>query len=116
VLGSAFPTSDPLVTSRLWSNGGVVSLSGTAPTHAILSGNTGAIGGGALAAGACTAGTAAVTGATTAMVAIASPVTYPGDGTDWSAYVSATGTVTVKVCALVVVTPTSTVYNVRVVQ
>jgi len=86
------------------------------PMLPVLTGTTGAIGGGALAAGACTSGNVTVTGATTSMIAIAGPVTYPGDGTDWSAYVSAANTVTVKVCALVVITPTSTTYNVRVIQ
>jgi hypothetical protein len=81
-----------------------------------LTGTTSSIGGGALLAGACTSGTAAVTGSTTAMSAIASPVTYPGDGAMWDAYVSTAGTVTVKVCALVGVTPSATAYNVRVIQ
>jgi hypothetical protein len=81
---------------------------------AAIAGTTGSIGGGALAAGACTSGTASVTGATTSMVATASPVTYPGDAATWKAYVSAAGTVTVKVCAIVAVTPTASAYNVRV--
>ena len=81
----------------------------------ILMGTTGSIGGGVLTAGSCTSGTASVTGATTAMGVIATPVTYPGDGSTWLAYVSAGGTVTVKVCALVAVTPGATAYNVRVI-
>ncbi len=80
-----------------------------------LTGTTGSIGGGVLTAGSCTSGTAAVTGATTAMGVIATPVTYPGDGSTWLAYVSAGGTVTVKVCALVAVTPGASTYNVRVI-
>ncbi len=83
-------------------------------TGCALSGTTGAIGGGALAAGACASGTATVTGATTDMAIVVTPVTYPGDGTDWKGYVSSANTITVKVCALVVVTPTSSNYNVRV--
>lgn len=82
----------------------------------VLSGTTTSIGGGALLAGACTSGTVTVTGATTAMVANASPVTYPGDGFDWAAYVSAFNTVTVKVCGFVAGTPTASNYNVRVLQ
>lgn len=81
-----------------------------------LSGTTGSIGGSALLAGACTSGTVAITNSTTAMVAEASPVTYPGDGFDWAAYVSAAGTVTVKVCGFVAGTPTASNYNVRVLQ
>lgn len=85
-------------------------------TSVSLSGTTGSIGGGLLAAGACASGTVAVTGSTTSMTVTVSPNTYPGDGTDFSGYVSTNGTVTVKVCALVAVTPTSSTYNVRVIQ
>ena len=81
-----------------------------------LSGVSGSIGGGALAGGACASGTVSITGATTSMVATADPNTYPGDGAEWQAYVSAAGTVTVKVCALVALTPTASTYNVRVLQ
>lgn len=85
-------------------------------TGQVLSGTTGSIGGGALAAGACASGTASVTGATTSMVADASPNTYPGDGDYWNARVSAAGTVTVKVCAVVAQTPAASTYSVRVLQ
>lgn len=81
-----------------------------------LTGTTGSIGGGALLAGACTSGTVAVTGATTSMAVVATPVTYPTDGFDWAAYVSTAGTVTVKVCGLIAGTPTASTYNVRVLQ
>lgn len=81
-----------------------------------LAGSTASTGGSVLAAAACTSGTATVTGATTSMVAVASPVTYPGDGIQWQAYVSSANTVTVKVCALALLTPTTSVYNVRVIQ
>lgn len=81
-----------------------------------LTGATASVGGGLLAAATCTSGTATVSGATTSMVAVASPVTYPGDGVQWQAYVSSVNTVTVKVCSLALLTPTSSVYNVRVVQ
>lgn len=81
-----------------------------------LSGTTGSIGGGALLAGACTSGTVAVTGSTTAMAVAATPVTYPGDGAYWMGYVSTAGTVTVKLCAAVALTPGASTYNVRVLQ
>lgn len=88
-----------------------------APTGSTpLSGTTGNIGGGLLTIGACTSGTVTVTGATTSMAATASPVTYPGDGSDWKAYVSSANTVTVKVCAIIALTPTASNYNVRVFQ
>lgn len=77
---------------------------------------TASIGGGALLAGACTSGTVVVTGATTGMVVGAAPVTYPGDGTVWFGYVSSADTVTVKVCAILALTPTSSAYNVTVFQ
>ncbi len=77
---------------------------------------TGSIGGGALGAGACASGTVAVVGSTTGQAVQASPETYPGDGFSWSGYVSAAGTVTVNVCALVAATPGATAYNVRVLQ
>ena len=61
-----------------------------------MSGTTGSIGGSALTSGTCASGTATITGATTSMAVVASPVTYPGDAYTWKGYVSATGTVTVK--------------------
>lgn len=81
-----------------------------------VSAATVSIGGSLLAAGVCSSGTATAAGATTAMVAVASPVSYPGDGVQWQAYVSSANTVTVKVCGIVAITPASTQYNVRVVQ
>jgi hypothetical protein len=81
-----------------------------------LSGTTGSIGGSALAAGACSSGTVSVSAATTSMAVAATPSTYPGDGNVWNGYVSASGTVTVKVCAIVAGTPTASTYNVRVIQ
>ncbi|VWB75866.1 outer membrane autotransporter [Burkholderia lata] len=81
-----------------------------------LSGTSASIGGSALAAGACSSGTVSITGATSSMVARATPVTYPGDGNLWEAYVSAANTVTVKVCAIVAGTPSASTYNVRILQ
>ncbi len=81
-----------------------------------LSGTTGTITPGALLAGACGSGTATVTGVTTGMSLAATPVTYPGDGTYWLAYVSGANTVTVKVCVAVAGTPGATAYNVRAIQ
>lgn len=76
------------------------------------SGTTGAISG-IITIGTCDSGTATINGAATTMTASASPVTYPGDGLYWVAYVSAANTVTVKVCATATLTPTSSAYNVR---
>jgi hypothetical protein len=82
-----------------------------------LQGTTGSIGGAALANDACAVGTATVIGATTSMVADVSPVTYPGNGFMWLAYVSSANTVTVRVCNLYGLNnqvPAASVYNVRV--
>lgn len=83
---------------------------------AVLTGTTSAIGGGLLSAGVCASGTVAVANSTTSMVVGVSPNTYPGDGTIMYGYVSTNGTVTVKVCGIVAVTPASSTYNVRVMQ
>ncbi|WP_175777531.1 hypothetical protein [Burkholderia anthina] len=81
-----------------------------------LSGTSGSIGGSALAAGACTSGTASISGATSSMTVTVSPSANPGAGFDWNGYVSASGTVTVNLCAIAAGTPTATIYNVRVIQ
>jgi hypothetical protein len=83
-----------------------------------LSGTTGSIGGSALTAGQCATGTVTVTGATTSMVAAVSPAggTSPGTGYVWQGQVTSSNTVTVSVCAIAAGTPTSTTYNVRVIQ
>jgi hypothetical protein len=81
-----------------------------------LSGTTGSIGGSALTAGQCASGTASVANSTASMAVAVSPATYPGDGYTWQGYISAAGTVTVKVCAISAGTPTASAYNVRVIQ
>lgn len=81
-----------------------------------LTSTTNNIGGSALLAGACASATQAVASAATTMVAVASPNTYPGDGIYWTAYVSSAGNVTIKVCAAVAATPTTSTYNIRVIQ
>jgi hypothetical protein len=50
------------------------------------------------------------------MTVSVSPNAYAGDGFIPWGYVSANGTVTVKVCAQVAGTPASSTYNVRVIQ
>lgn len=86
----------------------------------VLRGVTGSIGGGALAAGQCATGNATVTGATTAMAASASPSADPdpslSTGVVWDAFVASANTVTVRVCGLVIVTPSATTYQVAVNQ
>lgn len=89
---------------------------GGTPVASSLTGTSASIGGGLLTVGTCASGTATVAGATTSMVAVASPNTYAGDGDYWVAYVSSANTVTVKVCATATLTPGATTYNVRVIQ
>ena len=79
-------------------------------------GTTPSIGGSALTAGQCASGTVGVANATTTMAVVVSPTTYPGDGMAWRGYVSAAGTVTVKVCAEIAGTSAASTYNVRVIQ
>ena len=95
---------------------GISFSSGTvAVTSPSLTGTTAAIGGSTLIA-ACTSGTVTIASATTAMAVAATPVTYPGDSIRWAGYISSAGTATVKVCADVNGTPTSSPYVVRVIQ
>jgi len=96
--------------------GGVLTVDTSGNVLAGGKDTTPSIGGGALTAGACASDVVSITGATTAMVAVASPATYPGDGNYWLAYVSAAGTVTVKVCASIAGTPTASAYNVRLIR
>lgn len=93
-------------------------LTSTAPAgySAVLSGTSASLGGSALLAGQCSSNTTTVTSATTSMVALVDPVTDPGTGAYWDAFVSSANTVTVKVCATVALTPSASVYNIRVIQ
>jgi hypothetical protein len=81
-----------------------------------LSGVSPTMGGRALSAGRCATALLDLPGTTTAMAVDVSPVIYPGDGFYWRGYVSAAGTVTVKVCAVVAGSPIASAYNVRVIQ
>lgn len=110
--GALSCTASPTVSTL---NATTVNIGGTAVSPS-LTGTTGSIGGGALLAGSCTSGTVTVTGSTTAMAVAVTPNTYPGDGTIFYGYVSTNGTVTVKVCVVVALTPTGSTYNVKVVQ
>ncbi len=79
-----------------------------------LSGTTASLGGGALTAGQCTSGTVTISGALTSMAVVVSPAADPGVGVAAPyGFVSATDTVTVRVCAIEAVTPAAVAYNVR---
>ena len=82
----------------------------------VLTGTSGSLGGSALTAGTCSGTTVTVSGATTSMTATTSPSSDPGSGFYWLAFVSASNTVTVRICAAASGTPSATTYNVRVIQ
>lgn len=86
------------------------------PLAGVLRGTSASIGGGALAAGACSSTATTVTGATVGMVVQATPNTYPGDSSFWKSYVSSANTVTTLICEAVAGTPTASTYNLRVIQ
>lgn len=91
-------------------------LPDTSGTLAVfLQGHTGPIGGSPLAPGRCATAQVEVQGANSGRAPQVSPTLYPGDSFDWSAYISAPNTVTVRVCnrSSVVATPTASVYNIE---
>lgn len=109
--GGSFSTSR---TQTFQDANGTIALTSQLP----LTGTTGSIGGSALAAGICTTGTVSVAGAATSMAVAVSPAADPGTGFTWNAFVSASGTVTVRVCNIsgASATPTASAYNVRAAQ
>lgn len=114
VLNDTSGTLDEMSGMRLYSAGAYVA--GMNMTRVWWPGNvTLSLGGGLLLAGTCVSGTTRVVGARVGDVVLATPSVYPGDGSDWKAYVSSNDTITVKVCALVALTPVASVYNARVV-
>ncbi len=86
-----------------------------------LVGTTASIGGGALLAGACATGTAFVPGASTSMLASASPAAGVDPtngailGVSILANVTSQNTVTVSVCVPIAGTPAAAAYTVRVI-
>ena len=119
---SADVTIDGVTTTKALriGNGPVItSLSGAgaagvASGPSTLSGTTGSIGGSPLKAGQCATGSAVVSGAGPRMAAVASPVSDPGDGFLWQAFISQPNTVMVKVCSIAGGTPRAIAYSVRV--
>jgi len=90
----------------------------TATVALDISATTGSLGGTSLAAGACTSGTTTATGASTSMAVVATPNADPGASFFWTAFVSSSNTVTVRICNFTsaAATPTATTYSVRVMQ
>ena len=95
----------------------VATTTGTLPIPT-LTATTASVGGAALAVGACATGTTSVSGATTSMAVSTSGAAGldPGGNYQVRSYVSAAGTVTTEVCAVVAGTPTAQTYNLRVIQ
>lgn len=115
VLNDSTGTLDVLYGMRLMNDSGYA-MGGMNRTKVWWPGNqTASVGGGLLMVGACTSGTTTVRGARVGDVVIVTPRTYPGDGVQWQGYVSSNDTITVKLCALITLTPTASIYDVRVV-
>lgn len=107
-------------------NVGIVTTTPSSTLH--ISGNvqfsasstitTAAIGGSALAAGACVSTNTTIDSTVSSSTAafVATPQIYPGDGSYWYSYLSAAGTLTTKVCAVVSITPVSSAYNVKIIK
>lgn len=72
------------------------------------------IGGGALLAGVAASATLTVPGARAAHHVKVTPQSDPGIGCIWYGFVSSNDTVTVRVLAVIALTPASTVFNVSV--
>lgn len=110
----------------LWVQNGLAEFGGGASTTAlnvnglsvkpVLTATSTSLGGGLLTVGTCSTVTSSVPGATTQMVCNPSPQTYPGDGNFWECYVSSVNVVTTKICATATLTPTASLYNIRVNQ
>jgi hypothetical protein len=69
----------------------------------------------ATTAGTCVQNATAVTGATTGMAVTISPVSTPGVGAEWSAFVSSAGNVTINECAVATSAGGSIAFNIRVI-
>ena len=99
---------------------GAISLATSTITNLSLIGSdattTPSLGGGLLGAGACALATSSLPGVATSSVVMVTPQIYPGDGSTWFGYVSSTGLVVTKVCAIVAVTPVASPYNVRIIR
>ena len=94
---------------------GPTGATGDSGTSGVLTGTSSALGGSLLTTGTYASTTVSISGATVGMAVMLTPTTYPGDGVDWRGYVSSSGVVTAKVCALAASTPTSSTYNIRVI-
>jgi hypothetical protein len=119
ISGTPSTTQVPVQSLTVTGSGAATLVAGVlnVPTPVIpLTGATASMGGSPMTVGQTITATAAVAGSTTGMAVVCSPVTYPGAGFVFDSYVSSANTVTVRLTAVVVGTPTASVYNVRVMQ
>ena len=100
--GGSMDCANGVVTSVVPGLPIVCSLSGTSAAFAT-----------ATTAGTCVQNTTAIAGATTSMVAVASPVSTPGVGAQWSAFVSSAGNVTINECAVATSAGGTVAFNIR---
>ena len=73
---------------------------------------TGSVSATAPAAVGCNDTTVSISGVTTGMVVATSPQASPGANVSWSSFVSASGTVDIRLCTLVAFTPSATTYSI----
>ena len=109
------PTPDGTSSHYLAGDGTWTTPAGT--TSPPLRGISASIGGGSLGAGACTTGSATVTGVANTMAIVATPTVAPqpdsSHGVSVFAYYASANTVTVAVCAIIAsTTPNATTYQV----
>jgi hypothetical protein len=118
----ALPVGTTATTPSLGDNSTKLATTAFVAASTYLSGTTGSIGGSLLTgAGSCVTGTATVTGVGAGNFPIGSPVavaasdgSLPNGLVTLSAAATATNTVTVSICAIAAVTPSSKTYNVSV--
>ena len=118
-VGASCPTGQgaTLDTSgRMWTCDAMLSPAVWMPIGPLI-GTSGSIGGNALLAGACSTGTMTVTGAQVGWpveISASDGTNIPALGVALSGAVTSANTVTVNVCALLALTPTTKTYNVAV--
>lgn len=76
---------------------------------------TATVGGGLLAAGGCSSVDVTITGAAVGMAVNATPTNDPGVGSIWRAWVQSANTVRLQVCEIILGTPGSVTYQIRVI-
>ncbi len=115
---------DPSVAGHLCIGTGYGDASGSLRANAAIvnhlrladANTTANIGGAALTAGQSNTDTVIIAGCAVGHVVVVTPKVYPGNGFNWKGYISNTNVVTVVLDCAVAGTPTSTKFDVRVIQ